>query len=156
MDGLNDQHGTIAILDIGGVHLGADQQTASIGHNVTLAAFDLLGGIVATRPAALGRLDRLTVDDPRRWARFTTRRFARLQQQLEIDLLKQAIVSPIVEIALHSGERGKVLRQHPPLTAGPRDIQDRVKHGSQLRSRAAGPKAWPLAYAARSGPILHR
>ena len=41
-----------------------------------------------------------------------------------------ALVS--VEIALHRGERGKVLRQHPPLTAGPRDIQDRVKHGSQL------------------------
>src|ERR1700732_4208202 len=40
-------------------------------------------------------------------------------------------VSPIVEITLHGRERWKVLRQHPPLTAGPRDIQDRVKHGSQ-------------------------
>src|ERR1700674_6118508 len=80
VDGLDDKPGTIAILDIGGGHLGADQQTGSIGHNVTLAAFYLLGGIVATGPAALGRLDRLTVDDPRRWARFTTRRFARLQQ----------------------------------------------------------------------------
>src|SRR6266853_2801988 len=49
MDGLDDQHGTIAILDIGGVHLGTDQQTASIGHNVALAAFELLGRIVAAR-----------------------------------------------------------------------------------------------------------
>src|SRR6266850_1477212 len=101
VDGLDDQHGTIAILDIGGVHLGADQQTASIGHNVALTPFDLLGRIVTTRPAALGGLGRLTVDDPRRWARFAAGRLARL-------------------------------RQHPPLTAGPRDIQDRVKHGSQL------------------------
>ena len=31
---LNDQNRPIAILDIGGVHLGTDQQTASIGHNV--------------------------------------------------------------------------------------------------------------------------
>src|SRR5882724_7895817 len=38
VDGLNDKPGTIAILDIGGVHLGADQQTASIGHNVASRA----------------------------------------------------------------------------------------------------------------------
>src|SRR6201993_1778038 len=43
MDGLDHQNGTIAILDIGGVHLGTDEQTASIGHNVALAALDLLG-----------------------------------------------------------------------------------------------------------------
>jgi len=43
----------IAILNIGGVHLGTDQQTAGIGHNMALAAFDLLGRIVASRPAAL-------------------------------------------------------------------------------------------------------
>ena len=36
VDGLNDQHSPIAILDIGGMHLGTDQQTASIGHNVAL------------------------------------------------------------------------------------------------------------------------
>ena len=53
MDGLDDQHGTIAILDIGGMHLGTNQQTASIGHNVPLAAFDLLGRIIPLRPTAL-------------------------------------------------------------------------------------------------------
>ena len=53
VDGLDDQHRPIAILDIGGVHLGTDQQTARIGHNMALAAFDLLGRIVASRPAAL-------------------------------------------------------------------------------------------------------
>jgi hypothetical protein len=60
VDGLNDEHGAIAILDIGGMHLGADQQTASISHNVALTPFDLLGRIVTSRPAALGSLDRLT------------------------------------------------------------------------------------------------
>jgi hypothetical protein len=50
VDGADDKPGTVAILDIGGVHLGANQQTASIGHNMTLTAFDLLGGIVTTRP----------------------------------------------------------------------------------------------------------
>jgi hypothetical protein len=42
VDGLDDKPGTIAILDIGGVHIGPDQQTGSISHNVTLSAFDLL------------------------------------------------------------------------------------------------------------------
>src|SRR5271154_650462 len=104
------KRGTIAILDIGGGHLGTNQQTRSIGHNVTLTAVNLLGRVVATRPTALGGLDRLTVDDPRRWAWFTARRFARLYQQRKIDVLKQALVSPIVEIALHRRKRGKVLR----------------------------------------------
>ena len=57
MDGLDEQPRPIAILNIGGVHLGTDQQTASISHNVTLATFDLLGRIIPTRPAALGGLD---------------------------------------------------------------------------------------------------
>src|SRR6266403_182489 len=77
-------------------------------------AFDLLGRILprvaalprprtgsTARPTALGGLDRLTVDDPGRWARFTSRCFACFQQQRKIDLLKQAVVSPIVEITLH-------------------------------------------------------
>src|SRR5437660_8847611 len=46
MDSLDDKPGTIAILDIGVMHLGTDQQTGSIGHNVTLSAFDLLCRIV--------------------------------------------------------------------------------------------------------------
>src|SRR5215469_16941218 len=82
---------------------------------------DLLGRIVTARPAAFGRLDRLTVDHSGRWARIAARRFASLQQQVKIDGLKQAVVTPVVEIALHGGERRKVLRQHSPLTAGPRD-----------------------------------
>jgi hypothetical protein len=39
------------------VYLGTDQQTAGIGHNLSIAPFDLLGRIVASRPAAFGRLD---------------------------------------------------------------------------------------------------
>jgi hypothetical protein len=88
VDGLNDKSGPIAVLDIGGVHL-PNQQTARVGHNVAPTPFDLLGRIATTRPATLGGLDRLTVDDPGRWARFTAHRFARLQQQRKIDLLKQ-------------------------------------------------------------------
>jgi hypothetical protein len=88
VDRLDDQNRTIAILDIGGVHLGTDQQTAGVGHNVSLAPFDLLGRIPrvaalprprtgsSSRPAAFSRLDRLTVDHSRRRARVAAYRFA--------------------------------------------------------------------------------
>src|SRR5207244_7446489 len=127
-----------------GLQRGAASRSARSGPPVGLTPFNLLGRLPRVaflprprpgptpRPAALGGLGRLTVDDPRRWARFAAGHLARLQQQRKIDLLEQAVVSPIVEITLHGSERRKVLRQHPPLTAGPRDIQDRVKHGSQL------------------------
>ena len=52
VDRLDDQHRSITILDIGGVDLGTDQQTAGVSHNVALAPFDLLGRIVTSRPAA--------------------------------------------------------------------------------------------------------
>jgi hypothetical protein len=44
VDGLDNQHCPIAILDIGGVHLGTDQQTTSIGNDVALAAPSLRWG----------------------------------------------------------------------------------------------------------------
>ena len=79
VDGANDKRGTIAILHIGGVDFSADQQAQRVGDDLALATFDLLAGIIATRTAALGGLDRLAVDDPRRGAGFAPGRFARLQ-----------------------------------------------------------------------------
>src|SRR5438552_13316125 len=52
MDRRNDKPGTIAILDICGVHLGSDQQTGSIGHNVALTAPSLRWGRLLTFLAA--------------------------------------------------------------------------------------------------------
>src|SRR5438874_13407793 len=51
----------------------------------------------AARSTALGGLDRLAVDDAGRRAGFAPGGFTRLQQQFEIDPLKQAVVPPIVE-----------------------------------------------------------
>ena len=59
VDGANDKRGTIAILHIGGVDFSADQQAQRVGDDLALATFDLLAGIIATRTAALGGLDRL-------------------------------------------------------------------------------------------------
>jgi len=64
VDGLDDQPSAVAIPDVGGMDHGTDQQAGGVGHDMALPPFDLLAGIVTLRPAALGRLDRLAVDDP--------------------------------------------------------------------------------------------
>jgi hypothetical protein len=91
VNGFDHDHRPVAILHIGTVDFGADQQTAGIGDDMAFATFDVLAGIPrvaalprprtgsATRPAALGGLDRLAVDHPRRGARFTADRLARLR-----------------------------------------------------------------------------
>src|SRR5438132_1242518 len=60
----------VSILDVGGVHLGANQMTAGIGNDVTLAPIDLLARIISPRPSTFRGLDRLTVDHPCRRAGF--------------------------------------------------------------------------------------
>jgi len=90
-----------------------------------------LAAFVTARPAALGGLDRLAVDDPGRRAGFTSAGLARFEQQFEIDPLEQTGVAPVIKVALHSGERRKVLGQHAPLTAAPRDIKNAVEDRAQ-------------------------
>jgi hypothetical protein len=51
VDRLDDQNRTIAILDIGAVHLGPNQQSASIGHNVSLAPLTFLAASPGSRLA---------------------------------------------------------------------------------------------------------
>ena len=43
------QDAAVAILDIGGMHDGVQQQTQRIYENMALLAFDLLAGIIAVR-----------------------------------------------------------------------------------------------------------
>ncbi len=54
-DGVQQFDGAIAVLDVGGVDLQADQMTFGVGDDVALAALDLLAGVVAARAAARAR-----------------------------------------------------------------------------------------------------
>src|SRR5215471_8294425 len=64
VDGRNDQLSAVAILNVGRMNHGTDQQAGGVSHDMALAPFDLLGGIVTQWSTALGGLDRLAVDDP--------------------------------------------------------------------------------------------
>jgi len=47
--GRHDQHAAVAILNVGGVHDGVDQQALCVDENVPLLALDLLARIIAVR-----------------------------------------------------------------------------------------------------------
>src|SRR5258708_3557010 len=96
MNGLDDEHSPVAVLNIGGMDLGADEQAGGIGDDGAFAAFDLLAGIVSAR-AATGGLDRLAVDHAGRWACLATRRLSRFEQQFEVDAFQNAVVAPRVK-----------------------------------------------------------
>src|SRR5262249_56505007 len=101
--------------------------------SVRMATLHLLAGIVAAGPAGFGCLGRLAVDDASRWARLATIGLARLRRQGIVDGFPQLGVAPWIEVALHRRERRKVLRQHPPLAASLRDVEDGVHHRTHLR-----------------------
>src|SRR3546814_12619386 len=51
---------------------------------------------------------------------------------------QKTVVAPVVEIPAHRGDRRKVVRQHPPLTARGGHVQYGVEHIAQIRrARAA-------------------
>ena len=88
VDGFDNEQRAIAVLYIGRVNRGSDHQTGGVGHDMPLAAFDLLGGIVTARPAALGGLtDWLSMTPARGW--LPSGGLARFEQQFEIDPLEQ-------------------------------------------------------------------
>ena len=85
VNGFDDERGAIAVLNIGGVNLGADEEANRIGDDMALASFDFFASIIPAGAAALGGLDGLAVDDPGRGAGFAPGSFSRFNQQLEVD-----------------------------------------------------------------------
>jgi hypothetical protein len=61
--GAQEARGAGAVLDIGGMDQRLDDQSQRIDEQMAFAPRELLGPIIAVRTTALGRLDRLTVED---------------------------------------------------------------------------------------------
>jgi GNAT superfamily N-acetyltransferase len=117
-DGVQHAWRAIAVLDIGGVDEDADEQTEGVGHDVALAALDLLAGIIAASSSTFGRFHALAVDDARRGRGLAPSLLPRAHHQRVADLAPQASVAPVVEVALDRRDRREVLRQQAPLAAG--------------------------------------
>ena len=108
---LQQRAAAITILDIGGVRLDKQRPAVSIDQSMTLATFDLLASIVAARPAALGGLDALTVDDGCAWRGVPSGSLAVERDQRVVDPLEQAFVTKPGKPAVDRLPRREVLGQ---------------------------------------------
>jgi hypothetical protein len=57
VNGGDDERSTVAILPVGGMHFGSEQQADCVGDDMTFAAVDFLRRIETARAAHLGGLD---------------------------------------------------------------------------------------------------
>ena len=98
---------TVAILDIGGVNDGPNEQALCISDDMAFAALDLLAGVKSPWAATFRRFHALAIDDTRARRSFPTHRFTRHQQQGVVDRLPNTHRAPAVEIMLYRGHGRK-------------------------------------------------
>ena len=100
------------------------------------ASLRLLGGIIAVDSTQLRGFHILTVHTSGTGSRLShalgvaplRRLLSNLRYQQLVDLGQQTVVPPLGEIVVGSAFADKVVRQKPPLTAGPIQIAERVDH----------------------------
>ena len=122
----------VAVLDAGGVNDAAEQEALCVDQDVPLAAVDFLACIVAARPAALGRLDRLAVDDGGGGLGVAAGSLSGQNQQGVVQAVQRAVPPPAPEIAEDGALGRELLGQQRPLAAGAQQVEDRVQHRLQV------------------------
>ena len=100
-DWLQGGNHTIAILYTGAVNDQTDHKAVGVGHDMTLAAFDLLACIIPENPTTFGGFDALAVDDTGTGARFLTLQLTRRLYQCKVHHIECAVITPAIEVALH-------------------------------------------------------
>tara|TARA_R110002167_G_scaffold253980_1_gene460254 strand:+ start:4056 stop:4733 length:678 start_codon:yes stop_codon:yes gene_type:complete len=131
--GLEDIDGAIAVLNIGGVHEDEDEKPAGIGQDVALPALDLLARVIATRAAAFGGFDRLTVDHTGTRGSLATLDLAQVHDQHRVHCVEQARVAPGVKIALDRRDRREAFGQKPPGATARRNVEQGVQDFAHVR-----------------------
>src|SRR5665213_43926 len=100
-DRRQNSHGTIAVLNVGGMNQQSDKIALRVGDDMALAPLDLLARIEAARTATFCGFHGLAVDHARRGAGFAPTPFARRHDKRVVDLEPGAILCPAIEITLH-------------------------------------------------------
>jgi len=107
----------MAVLNIGGVNVDAEQKAIGVGDNMPFAPVNALAGVVASRAAGLGRRCALTVNHRCRWPGLTSKFPAGLPDQNSDDLLPPSGIAPSIKIALNRRVRrnsfGSARHWHP-------------------------------------------
>ena len=118
--GRQQQDAAIAILDIGGVNDGVQQQTQRIDENMALLALDLLARIIAMRIDAGPPFSALLT----LWlsmmaggrAGFAPALLAALHIKRVMDAIENALVGPEIEITVDCSFGGQIFGKITPLT----------------------------------------
>ena len=134
---LQDQLGTITVLDVCGMDDNGQQIAHGIDNNMPLAPFDPLACIIAAHPARFGCLDTLTVDDGRTGVRVTITRFPVALAQNCGDLTPRAVKAPLTEVIVHAVTVWIIARQILPLATAAHNIENGVDHPAHVQFKWA-------------------
>src|ERR1019366_1284815 len=137
----------VAILNARRMWFEHEATPVRIDEGMALTSVDLFPGIVAARPASLGRFDALAVDDCACGTGLAADPFAIEHDQGVVDLLEATLVAERRKPAIDCAPRRQIARQQTPRTARPHHIEDAVDDLSHwpctrpsrtLRSRQVG------------------
>jgi len=119
----------VAILDGGGMHEHAKQQSLGVHRNVALAPIDLLGRVVAARPPAFSGLHALGVDDRSGRAGLAPHALAQRHHEVMAHAVPYTGAQESAEVALYGRPRQECRRrrQVPPLTTGAQQVKQAVQ-----------------------------
>ena len=145
--------GTGAVLDSGGMHDDAQHQAKRVDEQVALAPRQLLRSIVAMRATALGRLDRLAVEDDSARRGMPPDCLAQPLTQDRVQALPGPIQKRGAQVAVHRGPRPVVVRQQAPLTATAQHVQDAVDDSAQVHSAWAPTGLGRRKQGGENGPL---
>src|SRR5947209_8015012 len=115
---LQQRHGTMDILNVGGMNVNGQQQAVGVGDDMTLAPVDAFAGIKPARPAGLRRRSTLAVNDAGCRSRLASEFAPRSPNQSAHDPLPEAGIAPSIEVALDRRVWREFARQGAPLAAG--------------------------------------
>ena len=158
--GCKQQDAAVAVLDIGRVDDGVEQQTQRIYEKVALLALDLLARIIAMRidprPRFFRALDALAIDDGGSGTGFAFALLAALHIKRVMDAIECAVVAPQVEIIVHRATRRQVFRNRPPLASRAQNIHDPIHHFTNVDVAFVAAAPWPAGSTVQPAPILRR
>ena len=124
---VQQQWHSCAILNVGGMHSGSEDQATGIDQEMPLAAIDALGAVVAADTADARGADRLAVDDARTGLRLAPDHGSELATQDRVQKCPGAIEPPQPEVVIGGLPGWELVREQPPGAATPNDIEDRVQ-----------------------------
>src|SRR6185437_11429376 len=145
---LQNQLGTVTILNVGGMNDDGQKQSQGVHQDVSLPAVDFFFRIVAMWPSLLGRLDRLAVQDGRAGLGLAAVELADGNDKGVMDFFPQASPSPASEVPVDRLPGWETMRQHAPRTTAARHVEDAVNEVAIIifSGPAAGFGGWEQVF----------